>query len=403
MPLRLVTAHPSEAPERLEFVDRAFERSGHESRLLAELARTNPHFDPGLCLFAERDGDCVGLANFLPRTLTLRGAPVGLALLAPIATLPQARRQGVGRFLLEAGFRALLDRQLRGAVALGGEASFSRLGFQPAFDFYALSARREELPSERLSGWRGLVGEDLPRLRELYERSYAAVSGTERRELSAAEWEASIPSAHCLIFAEGDAPASAYLRFRIRRSIELRECGVSSERGIRAVLAFLGQLLDEHGKGRFEAHLPPSHPVAKALFERGALAQASNFGGAAQLALLDWPGVLADTAPSWHDGLVAAELSSASLEIGGECFGLLRQGAHLGIEPGARQAVHLWTPPEWGPALLTGQRDCHDLAACDAFRENSSGALSHPRLIESWFRSRPASWSYAPVFELADA
>jgi predicted N-acetyltransferase YhbS len=402
MSFRLVTANPLELPEHLAFVDAAFERTGHESRLLAELARNNPGFDAGMCLFAERDGATVGVANFLRRNLFVRGALLPMALVAPIATLPKDRRQGVARFLIEAGFSASLDRGLCGALALGGEASLVRLGFQPAFDLHTLSARREDLPAERLAGWRGLTGADLGRLRELYEHSYRSVSGTERRELCAQEWEVSIPASHALIFQE-DGHSRAYLRFRIRRSIELRECGVSDERGIRAVLTFLRQLLEEHGRARLEAHLPPSHPVAKALFERGALAQISNFGGAAQLAILDWPSVLRTTGASWQAGLVAAGLERASLEIGGECFGFQHSGDSVTIEPGAREPVHLWTPPEWGPALLTGQRDVHDLDASDGFKAQSTGLDRHSRLVESWFRPRAAAWSYAPIFEVADA
>jgi predicted N-acetyltransferase YhbS len=402
MSLRLVTANPLEAPERLAFVDAAFERTGHESKLLAELARNNPGFDAGMCLFAERDGVPVGVANFLRRNLMVRGAVLPIALVAPIATLPKERRQGVARYLIEAGFSAGLDRGLRAVMALGGEACLVRLGFQPAFDLHTLSARREDLPAERLSGWRGLTGDDLGRLRELYEHSYRSISGTERRELCAQEWEVSIPASHALIFTEAG-ESHAYLRFRIRRSIELRECGVSDERGIRAVLTFLRQLLEEHGRARLEAYLPPSHPVARALFERGALAQSSNFGGAAQLAILDWPSLLRDTAKSWQAGLVAAELERASLEIGGETFALFRSGDAVSVEPGGREAVHLWTPPEWGAALLTGQRDTHDLWASDGFKAQSTGLEQNQRLVETWFCPRPSAWSYAPIFEVADA
>ena len=402
MDLSLHTGSPQADPTIPAFLDAAFERPEQESRLVRELASNSPAFDPSLALLAKRDGRAVGWALYLPRRVRLRGSWVPLAISSPFVTAPDERRSGVAKFLLEAGFAALLERGMRGALVIGGAPFFQRFGYAPAFNLYGLSARREDLPSERVPGWRGLQGDDLEQLQELFERSYREVDGCERRELAAHEWEAAIPHSHSLVWIH-EGRREAYLRFRVRHAIELRECGVAGPRGVHAVLCFLGQLLDEHGRAQMEAHLPPCHPVARSLFHAGALEQASNFDGEALLCVLDWRGLVADTAPGLESAVRAGGGQPLSVELGGEVLRLEPEGlaARVGDERVAGR--HLWTPPEWGPALFTGQRNWHDLALDQRVARNSDLAEEAWDTVRQVFGPRTPMWTYAPIFEVADS
>ncbi len=397
----LRTGSPLEDESLRPFLDAAFERPDQESRLVHELAAHAPAFDSSLALSAWNGEERAAWSLFLPRTVSLRDAWVPLCITSPFATLPDYRQQGAGRFLLQTGFAALKQRGIRGALVIGGPEFFRQFGYAPAFNLYGISCRREDLPTERIDGWRGLRGEDLTRLAPLFQRSYRGVDGCERREPTAIDWEAAIPNSHCLAFEVGG-QLLAYLRFRIRGAIELRECGVASEAGIWAVLCFLGQLLDEHNRPNLEAHLPPSHPVARALFHGGALEQASNFDGAALLAILDWPGLISDTSDSFERGLAAGGGLPFSLEIGDAKLRLEpgRVGQEIAFRP--EPGRHLWTPKAWGPSLVTGQRSVHDLGACEEVLQRSDLDRDGWRTAAALFPTRNPMWPYAPIFELAD-
>ncbi len=400
MTFRLRTSHPKHEPRLLELVDAAFERTGHESRLLEALAAGSPDFDPGLCLVAGEDEEHpAGFALFLPRAFRLRGTWVPMAVAAPIGSLPAARGRGLGRFLLEVGFTALVDRGLRGAVVLGPREYFERHGFAPAFNLYCVRVRREDLEPGDTDGWRGLGAEDLTGVQALYERTYGALDGSERRSASAIDFECATPQAHTLVLGPPGRPR-AYLRFRIREAIELRECAAEGPAEVAAVLAFLRRLADEHGRAQLQAHLAPGHPVARALFLRGCLLEASDFGGAAMLAVLDWPGLLADLGPGLARALGDGE--SLSLELGGNSWRLEGRAGALEVTRGRVAGAHLAPPPGLAPALFTGQRSASDLAWDDSTRKASD------MTDEAWERARrlfpggSPSWTYAPIFEVAD-
>lgn len=404
MSLQLRTVSPAEDPDLPAFLDRAFGRPDQESRLATRLSAEHPGFDPSLSLVAERDGEAVGWGLFFPRKLRLRESWVPLAISSPFCTLPEARGEGVGRFLLDTGFGALRDRGIRGAVVIGAPEFFSNFGYAPAFNFCSYVVRAADLPEDPASDWRGLVGEDLPGLREIYEHSYRETPGCEQRELAALEWDVSIPGSHALAWAPGGAPR-AYARFRVREELELRECGAADAEGVAAVLAFLRQLMHEHGRERMEAHLPPAHPVARALFHHGCLEQRSDFAGAALLRVLDWPGLIHDTRASWRRPMEQLEVPELSLEFEGEnaLVHLGRAAGGWAIEPGRRGGRHLFVPAGWGPGLLTGQRNHLDLLGDPRVQARSELDETGRRLLRNLFPADAPFWSYAPVFEIADS
>lgn len=403
MTLQLRTVAPAEDPNLVGFLDRAFGRPDQESRLAQRLGSEHPGFDPSLSLMAERDGQPVGWSLFFPRRIRLRESWISLAVSSPFCTLPEARGEGVGRFMLETGFGAMRDRGIRGALVIGAPEFFAHFGYAPAFNFCSYLVRSADLPEVEATGWRGLVGEDLPHLRELYESSYGDTPGCERRELAALEWDVSIPASHCLAWAPQGVPR-AYVRFRLREGIELRECGAADAEAAQAVLAFLRQLMAEHGRPSMEAHLPPAHPVARALFHHGCLEQRSNFAGAALLRVLDWAGLIHDTRASWRRPMEQLEVPEISLDFEGEdaVVHLGRASGGWSIQAGRRGGRHLFIPAGWGPGLITGQRNYIDLRLDGRVQANSELDGTGWRLVRALFPGDAPYWSYSPVFEIAD-
>ncbi|TAJ03055.1 MAG: GNAT family N-acetyltransferase [Planctomycetota bacterium] len=386
--LSLRVATPIDEPALLGLIDSCFERVGRESELARALASGDPHFDPGLSLVGEIDGRAAGYALFLPRRIQLCGTFVKLAVLSPFATLPEARKRGLGNFLLRTGFQALCDRGMCGMVALGPSAFFARHGFAPAFNLYTTEARLADLPEPDAAPWRGLRGDDLGALRALLHASYAGVAGTEERSIAALDWESPIENGHTLVFERGGAPR-AYLHFRTRGELEVRECAAATSHDVQALLGFIARLAREHGRTRVDLHLPPQHPVARALFHRGAPQVASNFRGAAMLCITDWNALFGATSAHWLSALRAAGVADASIGIDGETWRLRRADDALVVDRGRVKERHVELPHGLAPGFLTGQRSWRDLDAPTP-------------LARALFPAGTPMWSYSPVFGLAD-
>ncbi|MBK7874353.1 MAG: GNAT family N-acetyltransferase [Planctomycetes bacterium] len=374
-------------------LDAAFQRAERESRLARELARSYPDFDAGLSLLATDGGEPLGCALFVPRTIRLRGAWVRVAIAAPIGVHPMARRRGVGRFLLQTGLGALKDRGLRGAVVIGASEFYGAFGFESAFNAYVQRVPVHALPTEGdTSSWRGLAERDLAGLPELHARCLAEVDGCERRHAAAIEWESAAPGSYTVV-AERAGALEAALRFRVRADVELSECVVAGPAGVDLVLRFLRRLAREHARGRVDTHLPPSHPVARELFRRGAVNETNRLGGAARLAVVDWPGLYTDTAESWLAALERSRVDAVSLGLGGVDHELAREGTRLRVAARRNARSHLAVPPGWSAGLVTGQLDHADLA----FAHGADAGLAR-----AFFPGGTPQWSYAPVFEIAD-
>ncbi|MBI5362401.1 MAG: GNAT family N-acetyltransferase [Planctomycetes bacterium] len=374
-------------------LDAAFQRTGSEARLAAELARAHPDFDPGLALLATEGGAALGAALFLPRTIRLRGAWVRVAIAAPVGVHPAAHRRGVGSFLLRTGLGALRDRGLRAAITIGAPEFHGAFGFESAFNAYAQRVPVQSLPPEGdTSSWRGLAERDLALLPALHAACSAGVSGCERRHAAAIEWESAASGSYTLV-SERDGAFEAMLRFRVRAEIELTEGVVASSTGVDAVLRFLRRVAREHARSRVDTHLPPAHPVARELFRRGAVNETNRLGGAARMCVVDWPGLFADTAESWLTGLERARVDAVSFPIGGVDHALSRRGAELRVDAGKRAPAHFEVPAGWSAGLLTGQLDHHDLAFVHG---------ADAELARALFPGETPQWSYAPIFEVAD-
>lgn len=379
-------------------LDAAFQRPASESLLAAELARHYPAYDPGLSLVASEDGAALGYALFFPRTFRLSGAFVRCGVLAPLGVHPNHQRRGIGRFLVRTGLAALKDRGLRAAVVLGASEYYGAFGFESAFDVHTVRAPVQLLPEEGdTASWRGLAGPDLAALCVIQATNYAQCDGTEERHAAPIDWESRGRDAHTLVH-ETDGRVDAWLRFRVRGDVEIAECGARDTAGCDAILRCARRLLREHRRGTLLAHLPPTHPVARALFACGATCETNRCGGAAQLAVLDAPAFFADTQARWLAALDEARVPSASFAVAGRTWRLTARGTHLDVLEGRDERHHVEVPAGWSSALITGQRDHLDLARA------SSGRFDPPqdRLARALFPGGAPQWSYAPVFDVVD-
>lgn len=389
-------------PPAERVLEAAFHRPDREARLVRELARAHPEFDPALALVAERGGRAQGCALLLPRRIRVRGAVLPFVLVGPLGVDPGARGEGVGGELLRATLAGASRRGALGALALGAPEFFAPHGFAPAFDHWALRVPTEILPTAQADGpWRGLVGEDLPHLPELHAHSYRGVSCSELRSTGALDWESMAPRAHTLVHPGPDRPL-AYLRFRVREELELLECGARDELGIAAVLAMLRRLCREHARLTLFARLPEPHPVARALFRRGALQERSNLGGAGMLAVLDWPATLTALSPAWTPALVGFARPALSIGIGERSWRLELTSEGPRVHAGREVGAHLALEPDQAPALLTGSRGFEELLEEGDVRSRSELTPELCRRLAAHLGPHPSAWGYAPSFELAD-
>lgn len=106
---------------------------GHDEE--AELVRAllvDPTAKPLLSLLAFEDDRAVGHVLFTTAYLTETTDKVSISLLAPLAVIPDAQRQGVGGKLIEGGLRILTDRGVDLVFVLGHPEYYPRHGFKPA-------------------------------------------------------------------------------------------------------------------------------------------------------------------------------------------------------------------------------------------------------------------------------
>jgi putative acetyltransferase len=128
--MHIVEARPADDAVVLHIEGLAFGRDD-EPRLVAALLR-DPTAQPSLSLLAYEAGRPVG--HVLLTRLALLGASraVPCAILAPLAVIPRAQRQGVGRALIERGAGLLAGAGVQLLFVLGDPAYYTRCGFVPA-------------------------------------------------------------------------------------------------------------------------------------------------------------------------------------------------------------------------------------------------------------------------------
>ncbi len=108
----------------------AFERDD-EAELVQELL-DDPSARPLVSLLAMVDDRAVGHILFTRAYLTHAENAVAVVILAPLAVVPDAQKQGVGGKLVERGLQLLAEAGVDLIFVLGHPAYYPRYGFTPA-------------------------------------------------------------------------------------------------------------------------------------------------------------------------------------------------------------------------------------------------------------------------------
>ena len=103
---------------------------GNEQDLVAKLRKSN-NFIPELSLVAIQDNKVVGYILF---TKIKVGKYKELAL-APLAVLPEYRRQGIGKKLINEGHRIAKKLGYHYSIVLGSEEYYPKSGYVPASQY----------------------------------------------------------------------------------------------------------------------------------------------------------------------------------------------------------------------------------------------------------------------------
>jgi len=112
-------------------VERAAFGSDCEAELVSNLL-DDPSAKPILSLLAFQGDRAVGHILFTTARLTNTPNAVPIALLAPLAVVPDAQRQGIGGKLIGRGLQRLSESGVDLVFVLGDPEYYSRHGFQPA-------------------------------------------------------------------------------------------------------------------------------------------------------------------------------------------------------------------------------------------------------------------------------
>lgn len=117
--------------EDVLFVERKAFGFDKEAELVRELL-TDPSAKPAVSLLAFDNERPVG--HILFTRAWLEGAPDGvlISLLAPLAIVPDAQKQGVGGNLIKEGLRHLTQAGVELVFVLGHPGYYPRFGFKPA-------------------------------------------------------------------------------------------------------------------------------------------------------------------------------------------------------------------------------------------------------------------------------
>jgi len=117
--------------EDILFVERIAFGRDEEAELVRELL-FDPSAKPILSLLAFKDDKAVGHILFTTARLEERQDNVSIAILAPLAVVPDAQRQGIGGKLIEKGLQLLSKSGVDLVFVLGHPEYYPRHGFEPA-------------------------------------------------------------------------------------------------------------------------------------------------------------------------------------------------------------------------------------------------------------------------------
>lgn len=106
---------------------------GEDVPALVRDLHDDPSARPLLSVIARDGGRIVGHALFTAARVGTEDTPGTSVILAPLAVVPDAQRQGVGGLLLQKGLRLLLVSGIRLVFLAGYPDYYTRHGFEPAY------------------------------------------------------------------------------------------------------------------------------------------------------------------------------------------------------------------------------------------------------------------------------
>ena len=132
------------------FVERSAFGRDDEAELVRALL-DDPSAKPLLSLIACKDDKAVGHILFTAAHLTKTKYTATSAILAPLAIIPDAQKQGIGGMLIERGLQLLSKSGVDLVFVLGHPAYYPRYGFKPAghLGFEA----PHPIPDEHANAW----------------------------------------------------------------------------------------------------------------------------------------------------------------------------------------------------------------------------------------------------------
>jgi len=113
------------------FVERAAFGNDTEAELVRELLN-DPSAQPAVSLLAYIGDRTVGHILFTAASIAKTRLKVTVAILAPLAVVPDAQRQGVGGKLIERGLQLMSKSGVDLVFVLGHPEYYPRHGFEPA-------------------------------------------------------------------------------------------------------------------------------------------------------------------------------------------------------------------------------------------------------------------------------
>ena len=120
----------------------------------AELVRVlldDPSAKPFVSLLAFTNDRAVGHILFTAARLTKSDQTASIAILAPLAIVPDAQKQGIGGMLIARGFQLLSKSRVDLVFVLGHPAYYPRYGFKPAG--YLGFEAPHPIPDEHADAW----------------------------------------------------------------------------------------------------------------------------------------------------------------------------------------------------------------------------------------------------------
>jgi putative acetyltransferase len=130
VPIEIEEASDSDTPDVLLVERAAFGRDDEADLVHALLS--DPTAQPCLSLLAREGDRPVGHVLFTAARLKDASSPGLLAVLAPLAVVPDAQRRGIGGALVERGLQLLKLSGVDLVFVLGHPSYYPRHGFQPA-------------------------------------------------------------------------------------------------------------------------------------------------------------------------------------------------------------------------------------------------------------------------------